>query len=107
MQPSDRSLAQSVRSLTGTEPVLWESMAWPDVQSMHKDGGDMCLLPIGATEQHGRHLPLNTDTLIATATCMYASAKTRVPMLPALAYGCSLGHTDRWPGTISLFPETL
>ncbi len=68
---------------------------------------DMCLLPIGATEQHGPHLPLNTDSVFATATCMYASAKTRVPMLPTLCYGCSLGHTDRWPGTLSLYPETL
>jgi creatinine amidohydrolase len=38
---------------------------------------------------------------------MYASAKTGIPMLPTIDYGCSLGHTDRWPGTISLYPETL
>jgi creatinine amidohydrolase len=67
----------------------------------------MVLLPLGATEQHGPHLPLNTDSVFATACCWYASAKTGVPVLPTIDYGCSLGHTDRWPGTISLYPETL
>jgi len=57
--------------------------------------------PSAQTEQHGPHLPVNTDSLLATATCMYASAKTAVPMLPTIPYGCSLGHTDHWPGTLS------
>jgi len=74
---------------------------------MRDRGGDFCLLPVGATEQHGPHLPVNTDSLLATAVCMYASARTGVPMLPTLTYGCSLGHTDRWPGTLSLYPATL
>jgi len=82
-------------------------MTWPEVQAMRDGGTDLCLLPLGATEQHGPHLPLNTDSLFAAAFCGYASAKTGVPVLPAIEYGCSLGHTDRWPGTISLFPETL
>ena len=73
-----------------------------------RDGGtDLALLPLGATEQHGPHLPLNTDSLFAAAFCGYASAKTGVPVLPTVEYGCSLGHTDRWPGTVSLFPETV
>lgn len=67
----------------------------------------MCLLPLGATEQHGRHLPVNTDSVLATAVCHFASAKSGIPVLPTIDYGCSLGHTDKWPGTISLFPETL
>jgi creatinine amidohydrolase len=74
---------------------------------MRDRGMDMCLLPLGATEQHGPHLPVSTDSIFACATCMYASAKTGVPVLPTITYGCSLGHTDRWPGTISLYPETL
>ena len=107
MTPTDPTLARTVSSLAGAAPVLWESMAWPQVAALLEAGSDMVLLPVGATEQHGRHLPLDTDTFFATACCMYASAKAGVPMLPALSYGCSLGHTDRWPGTISLLPETL
>lgn len=102
-----RPLPQTVQLLTHQRPLLWDSMTWPEVQDLLDAGADMCLLPVGATEQHGPHLPLNTDSVFAAATCMYASAKTGVPVLPTLTYGCSLGHTDRWPGTISLFPQTL
>jgi creatinine amidohydrolase len=73
-----------------------------------RDGGtDLCLLPCGATEQHGPHLPLDTDSIFAAAFCAYVSSKIGVPVLPTVEYGCSLGHTDRWPGTLSLMPETL
>jgi creatinine amidohydrolase len=106
MQPA-RSIADTIHSLTEARPVLWESLTWPEIAALRDCGHDMVLLPIGATEQHGPHLPVNTDSLFAAACCMYASAKTRIPVLPTLSYGCSLGHTDKWPGTLSLYPETL
>src|SRR3954469_23908296 len=81
-----------------------EEMAYPEVQETL---GDVLLLPIGATEQHGPHLPINTDTVIATATCTYASALTGAPVLPAMPYTVSLGHTEKWPGTFAIFHETL
>ncbi len=87
-----------------TEPVLLEQLAWPDAQHTLDD---VLLLPVGATEQHGPHLPLNTDTLIATAACHYASAQTGAPVLPALSYTVSLGHTEKWPGTFAIMHETL
>ncbi|MHA3770848.1 creatininase family protein [Verrucomicrobiota bacterium sgz303538] len=87
-----------------SEPVWLENLAWPDAESTL---GDTLLLPVGATEQHGPHLPLNTDTLIATAACAYASAKTGAPVLPTLSYTVSLGHTEKWPGTFAIFHETL
>lgn len=68
---------------------------------------DMAILPVGATEQHGPHLTVGMDTLAATTVAAAVSARTGVPVLPALPYGCSLGHTSKWPGTISLRPETL
>jgi creatinine amidohydrolase len=101
------SLADIIAEHTGSPPREWSAMTWPQVQAMRDGGTDLCLLPLGATEQHGPHLPLNTDSVFATAFCAYASGKTGVPVLPTVEYGCSLGHTDRWPGTISLFPETL
>ena len=101
------SFVNVVKSLAQSAPVMWEDLTWPEIGNLLTTGNDMCLLPIGATEQHGPHLPVNTDSIFAAATCMYASAKTGVPILPTLSYGCSLGHTDRWPGTLSLFPATL
>lgn len=81
-----------------------EQMAYPEVQETL---GDVLLLPVGATEQHGPHLPINTDTVIASATCAYASALTGAPVMPALPYTVSIGHTEKWPGTFAIFHETL
>lgn len=65
------------------------------------------MLPVGATEQHGPHLATGTDTISAAWVAEEATRRTGTLMLPPIAYGCSLGHTDRWPGTISLSPMTL
>jgi len=92
--------------LPGT-PVLLEHLAWPQVGELIRGGAGLLLLPVGATEQHGPHLPINTDTVIATACCHYASARTGVPVLPAISYSVSIGHTEKWPGTFSLFHETF
>ena len=86
------------------KPVFLESMAWPDLEGTRED---VLLLPIGATEQHGPHLPVNTDTVIANAACAYASAATGAPVLPVISYAVSIGHTEKWPGTFALFHETL
>ncbi|HEX8342425.1 MAG TPA: creatininase family protein [Tepidisphaeraceae bacterium] len=101
------SIQQRIETLAGASPVRWGGMTWPQIQALRDAGNRMALLPVGATEQHGPHLPVDTDTLFASAFCDYASARTGVPVLPPLAYGCSLGHTGRWPGTLSLMPETL
>src|SRR4051812_1551935 len=85
-------------------PVCLEHLAWPEVAATLDD---VLLLPVGATEQHGPHLPLNTDTVIAEATCAFASALTGAPVLPAMRYTVSLGHTEKWPGTFAIFHETL
>jgi len=62
---------------------------------------------VGATEQHGPHLATGTDTLLAEHVAEAAAERTGDIVLPALPYGCSLGHTDRWPGTLSLHPATM
>src|SRR5437868_6125811 len=85
-------------------PVLLENLPWPEVQ---RTLDDVLLLPVGAIEQHGPHLPLNTDTLIAMASCQAASARTGAPVLAPLNYTVSLGHTEKWPGTFAVMHETL
>ena len=89
------------------QPVRLDCLAWPAIQKLQDDGHDLLLLPLGATEQHGPHLPVNTDTVIAQSVCDYASAKTGVPVLPPISFTVSVGHTEKWPGTFSIFHETL
>jgi creatinine amidohydrolase len=96
-----------VTATAGGVPLFWDQMTWPEVGALVSGGTNLALLPLGATEQHGPHLPLNVDTVLAQAFCAYASAKTAVPVLPPVTYGCSLGHTAQWPGTVSVFSETL
>lgn len=82
----------------------WEDVAWPDLGRMD---GEVGLIPVGATEQHGPHLPTGTDTIIATALSERASAATGAPVLPAIPVACSYGHGTELPGTLSLTPELL
>lgn len=86
--------------------VLWEELPWPDVGRLLAEK-PAAILPVGATEQHGPHLGCGMDFTLADKLGREASSRTGVAMLPAMPYGCSLGHSRRWPGTISLSPKTL
>jgi creatinine amidohydrolase len=86
----------------------WAGLTWPEVgESVGSDGRAVGLVPVGATEQHGPHLPLGTDTLVAQAICDAASERTGALVLPALPVGVSYGHGTVLPGTLSLSPELL
>ncbi len=87
-------------------PLLWETLTWEEIAAL-RSHIDLCLLPVGATEQHGPHLGVGMDSYSAIALCEAVSRETGVPVLPPLRYGCSLGHSHRWPGTLSLQPKTL
>src|ERR1700722_11896129 len=89
-------------------PVGWEDLTWPEIEALvRRRPKEVALLPVGATEQHGPHLPTGTDTIIATGLCHAVSARTGAPVLPALPIGCSYGHGTLLPGTLSLTPERL
>lgn len=90
-----------------TKPLLWAELTWEQIRAMRAEKVDMVIFPIGSTEQHGPHLPLNVDTMSAELVAHAVSARTGVPVLPTLPYGCALGHTRQWPGTLSLSPNTL
>lgn len=82
---------------------------WSEVAALDKTDG-VVLLPIGAVEQHGHHLPLLTDTLIVNR--MLDAALAALPddvaawTLPVLPYSKSNEHTG-FPGTVSLSAQTL
>jgi creatinine amidohydrolase len=85
----------------------WDVCTSTELGELVKSGMDLAVLPVGATEQHGPHLGTGTDTVSAAWVARQAGERTGALILPALPYGCSLGHTDHWPGTISLHPITL
>jgi mycofactocin system creatininase family protein len=74
-----------------------DSAAWPDL-----GGAQLLIVPVGATEQHGPHLPLSTDTDIAQALAGgLADAVPGACLAPALPYGAS-GEHQGFPGTLSI-----
>ena len=87
--------------------MLWSELTWEELPDVLARCGQAVLLPVGATEQHGPHLGCGVDSVIAERLCTRVSQDTGVPMLPTLPYGCSLGHSRRWPGTIALTPVLL
>lgn len=69
-------------------------------------GATVAVLPIGSHEQHGPHLPLATDTLVATALAREIAAAHPVRLLPPVTISCSHEHAA-WPGTVSISATTL
>ena len=63
----------------------WEELTSAQLTDrLAADPDCVALIPVGATEQHGPHLPTGTDTIIATALCEHVSARTGAPVLPAV-----------------------
>ena len=87
--------------------MIWANLTWSEIPDVLAKCGHAAMLPVGATEQHGPHLGCGVDSVIAEELCEAVAERTGVPMLPVLPYGCSLGHSRRWPGTIALPPITL
>jgi creatinine amidohydrolase len=69
-------------------------------------GAAVALLPVGSFEQHGPHLPLTTDTLVAAALAVELAAAYPVRRLPPVTISCSHEHAA-WPGTVSISATTL
>ena len=81
------------------------SNRWDDLNSaqiagrLAADPDTVALIPVGATEQHGPHLPVGTDTIMATAVAE-AAALDLALVLPALAFGASFFHGTMLAGTV-------
>lgn len=83
-----------------------ENMTYEEVEEYLKNKSEL-IIPVGTCEQHGKHMPLNIDTLVAEYLTEYLSDKTGVAIAPTLNYGINLPCDKFLPGTTSLETETL
>ena len=104
---SRRGAAGRSRKTESREYLLGE-LTWPEAGRRFEEV-DVALLPVGAIEQHGPHLPLDTDAWDADHLCREVARRCSEPrplVLPLIPYGVSYHHED-FAGTISVNPETL
>lgn len=78
----------------------------PDVAAHLRAGNGLALLPFGALEMHGAHLPLGTDTAAAAEVARRLAEQFDAVLLPPVHYG-ETWLTSGYPGTVSLAPGTV
>ena len=91
--------------------VHLSKLRFPEVESLVRSGRALVILPVGAVEEHGPHLPLGLDTFAAEAYAEAAAPHLEesgyaVVRAPSVSYGVARQAID-FPGTLTLEPATL
>jgi len=91
----------------GESTIRYDELSWPEMKAVIARQ-PVVLLPFGTVEDHGPHLPINTDNVIVEALCLEAARRAPGEMLvmPVVAYGLDEHHMD-FPGTVSVNMQTL
>ncbi|MDD1748970.1 MAG: creatininase family protein [Methanothrix sp.] len=84
---------------------LLDEMSWPEIEAGFKETRTV-ILPVGATEEHGPHLPTMTDTIQALEVARAVAKKRQVFLAPPLHYGVCRS-TRGFPGTITVGHDAL
>ena len=87
---------------------MWEHMSWPEIEA-YLQKIDTAILPCGAIEQHGPHLPVDVDYFDAKYMAQKVAEACEDPkpfVLPAIPYGVSYHHDD-FKGTLSVSNNAL
>ena len=103
---SSKNALKSSTKLSGK--YLWSELTWPEAEQ-RLNNMDVAILPTGAIEQHGPHLPLDIDAFDAEYLARKVAEACSDPkplVLPLIPYGVSYHHDD-FKGTISVTNETL
>jgi creatinine amidohydrolase len=90
-----------------SRPLLYERLTWPEVR--RAAGQDrVALIPVATLEDHGLHLPIDTDLRIAAEVCRRAAeeAPDQIVLLPPIPHGYSPHHMD-FPGPITIEWDTF
>ena len=82
--------------------MILARMTWPEVEALDRE--TTVLIPTGSIEQHGPHLPLETDTRLVTAVAEAVEARTPVLLAPTLWLGCSAHHLGFAGSLTASFP---
>lgn len=83
--------------------MLIEEKTLPELERIRLE---VVVVPLGSFEQHGPHLPYNTDTLIAEGVSKFVAEKINAAVAPTITLGVSPEHMDFW-GTVTVKPDTL
>jgi creatinine amidohydrolase len=89
-----------------TGAVELDELTWPEVRAELERGRDTVVIALGATEQHGPHLPLATDALLGDELAWRVGERLGAFVAPTLRVGCSSHHLA-FAGTLSLREETF
>ncbi|HEY3315363.1 MAG TPA: creatininase family protein, partial [Bacillota bacterium] len=103
--PDQEGTEDASRRCPHTPPGLLQDMAWPDADKAFKDV-HLAIIPVGSAEQHGPHLPLGTDFVIADHLGRRAGLELGAIVTPTIPIGYAAYHTD-FAGSLSVRPETL
>jgi creatinine amidohydrolase len=91
-------------------PVLLEEMTWPEAEAAIKENRPV-VIAVGSTEQHGPHLPLNTDCVLPVAIAVEAAKQLPLVVAPPIRFGAMSralsGGGETFPGTLSVRGTTL
>lgn len=88
------------------DTVLLEELTWPEVQDLVARGVRTVVVVAASTEQHGPHLPLRTDALIAQVAGERVARRLGGLLAPVIRPGCS-DHHLAFPGSLSVTPPLL
>jgi creatinine amidohydrolase len=83
-----------------------DALTWPQVRAEIEAGRDTVVVALGATEQHGHHLPLATDALLGDHLARALADRLDAFLAPTLRVGCSAHHLG-FAGTMSLSEDTF
>jgi creatinine amidohydrolase len=94
-----------------SDHLFLEHLTWEEVERAREQGVDAVLLPIGSTEQHGPHMPLDTDCFIARSLCARAAEHgeqegVRLLVAPTMNVTLSWYHMQ-FPGSMRLSTTTF
>ncbi|TCR72733.1 creatininase [Rhizobium sp. BK376] len=91
------------------EGVFLSELSWPEF-ARRIEAGQPVLLPLGATEQHGRHMAMNVDVVLPTAICERVARRIGAIVAPTIPFGNRSqprsGGGRSFPGTLNLTAAT-